>query len=355
MSDVRLGIVGCGLVMREKHMPVLPHIQGLKIVGIADSDPVQLARIANEFGFSCCFPSFEAMLEGIELDAVAVLTQVGEHHQIARSAIAAGKHVFVEKPLTLTVDEGIDLAQLAESADVCCMVGFHMRWHPQILQARRLLRQGALGTIECIQGTWSCDARRHALPAWRNHWDTGGGCLIELGVHLFDLWRFLGDAEVAEITAFSRSGQWPDESAVCQAVLQNGTLASAVITERSRQDIELAIFGTVGQLRIASLRYDGFQYESTITRPGDFGPTIRRAVRSLTEFPRGLANLPGGDYRASYRGQWRHFVACIDQKQRPTPAFQDGLEATRIAQAAVASAKTRQRVVVDRAPVAASP
>jgi predicted dehydrogenase len=128
--------------------------------------------------------------------------------------------------------------------------------------------------------------------------------------------------------------------------MANGTLATALITERSRQDIEIDIHGTEGQIRIASLRYDGFQHDPASARPGDLGPTLWRAGRSLRELPRGLANLPGGDYRGSYRAQWNHFVSCVQQNQPATPTFRDGLEATRVAQAAIDAARTGRRVVL---------
>ncbi len=336
-EKIRLGLVGCGIVMEKKHMVVLPQVDAFDVRAVADPDASRRAMARERFGIERGYPSIEEMLAREDLDAVAVLTPVTEHFTPARRAIEAGKAVLIEKPLTLDLAEAAALESLAGSSSVPVMVGFHMRFHAQVERARRMIRDGALGRILAIRTTWTNDARTRETSAWRDDRASGGGALIELGVHVFDLWRHLLGSEILEVVAHSQSPRWPDETATVTARMSDGAVATAVLSEVTQHNITIEIHAERGQLTMACLRYDGFVWEPRSTAPGGGRNTLARMRNLIAELPRGIAHFPGGDYLASYRDEWRHFAACIRDHIPVASPVAAGTAATRAALAAVAS------------------
>ena len=120
-------------------------------------------------------------------DVIGVLGAPGAHADVAMQAIDAGCHVLVEKPLALTLDAADALIAGAQGRSPLVAMGFHMRWHRLVRQAREVIQSGRLGTIESIQTVWNSPRPDPGTPAWKFTRATGGGAIVELGVHLFDI------------------------------------------------------------------------------------------------------------------------------------------------------------------------
>jgi predicted dehydrogenase len=349
---LNVGLIGCGLVMEMKHMQVLPGLSGLRVLAAADVDRARLDRVANSFGIARRYDSAEALLADDEVDVVGVCTPPAQHAEIVVAAIAAGKHVLVEKPLALDVEACDRMITAASSAPALrVMVGFHMRFHHQTRRARAMVRAGELGPIELIRGIWTNPIRlARDLPPWRDRRESGGGSLVELGVHQFDQWRFLSGSEVSEVYAITRSEEWPDASVTLSARLDDGVLVSQVISEVTGHDIEYEIYGRDARLHLACLRFDGLERFGAETAPGSMGTRLRMLARGLKELPRGVANRHGGDYLASYRDEWVHLAGCVRTGANVDSTLDDGREAVRIALASIESAQTGKPVRVTDAP-----
>jgi predicted dehydrogenase len=257
----------------------------------------------------------------------------------------------VEKPLALTLSDCDALVAAAGEATSLAMTGFHMRWHRLLARARDVVASGSLGGLESIRATWNSPRGDDIAPPWKRARVTGGGAIVELGVHLFDQWRFLTGAEVVDVFARSRHGARDDESATISATLSNGMLAEAVVSERTSHDIEFEVCGDQGRLRVSCQRFDGLEVYARRETAGMMGPRVRGITRTIRELPRGLARMRRlGDYGDSYRGEWQHFVDCVRGSRRPTCTMEDGRQAMRVALAAAASARSGQSVRVADAP-----
>ena len=128
-------------------------------------------------------------------------------------------------------------------------------------------------------------------------------------MHLFDLWRYLLGTEVEEVFALSRHGDRDDENAVVTAVLANGVLASAHLSERTAHDMQVEICGSEGRLRVACQRFDGFETYAQQETDGAWASRLRAMERFLRELPRGIAQVRRlGDYGHSYKGEWAHLL-----------------------------------------------
>src|SRR5262245_6336120 len=103
--ELGIGLVGCGEVCEYKHLPALQRVRGASVVGLADPDSVRRARVGDRFGVSLRVSSVEELLESEAVQIIGVLAPPAEHARLALRVIAAGRHLLVEKPLCLSLDE----------------------------------------------------------------------------------------------------------------------------------------------------------------------------------------------------------------------------------------------------------
>ncbi len=334
-EPLRLAVVGCGEVTLYKHLPALKRLPEWTVAAVADPDPAAREAACRRFAIPRGAAGVEELLALPEIDAIAVSVPPSAHPAVAMAALRAGKHVWIDKPLALTAGECRRIAEEAERSAGRVLMGFHMRWHPLVREARQAIRGGALGEIESVRSVWNSPRDDDGLPEWRWRRESGGGALIEIGVHHFDLWRFLLDREVEEVRALSRGGSREDESAAVLARLEGGVAATLMLSERSPHQIEIEICGRLGRLRVDCLRFEGLELSTHRDVPGGPATRLRAAAGFLRSLPRGIGGLRhGGDYRESYRAAWAHFARVIRGGEQPGATLEDGLRATGIALAA---------------------
>jgi predicted dehydrogenase len=133
---------------------------------------------------------------------VAVCVPPAQHAEVVVAALRAGKHVFVEKPLALDLDDCDRMVNEARARGLRVAVGHSLRWHPHVRKLKADVDGGVLGEIRILTTTF-CGRADYAgpVPEWRKHPDLGGSTFFEMGVHDLDLWRFLTGREVEEVTA----------------------------------------------------------------------------------------------------------------------------------------------------------
>lgn len=201
---MNIGIIGCGAVGRGRAQ----HLAGARLVYCVDVD-LSRARHVASFSPGCLAgKDWRELLARADIDAVIVATPQDSHVEIARAAISAGIHVLVEKPAARHVDELLGLPELAAEHDVRVRVGFNLRYHRAFQQARRLVDSGVLGPLLFVRARYGHGGRLGLASEWRAQPQrSGGGELIDQGVHLIDLARwFLG--EFVEVNGFAHTYFW---------------------------------------------------------------------------------------------------------------------------------------------------
>ena len=345
-GKVKLGIIGCGWATANLHLPALRRIPGYAVVALSDMDRRRAEESGRHLNVRHCFSSASDLIHHPEVDAVAVCVPPAEHANLALAAMHAGKHVFIEKPMTLTVDQADRLVECALRTDLRVLIGFNLRWHRLILQAKSMLDDGRLGPLSLMRTVFTnalCHDDR--LPAWRRDRSRGGGVILDLAVHHFDLWRFLLSTEVQEISVSARSERWQDEAAVISARMTNGILVSSVFASGTGEQHELECYGEAGRLHISCYRYDGLQHFS-MERVGLAG-LVRAAVAKAVTFPYAVGRMRGGgEIAASYDAQWRHFLHCIRTGAQVGCTVEDGRRAVQLAAAAMESLLIGQPISV---------
>ena len=228
-KDVRFGIVGCGMISRF-HAEAIRRTPGAAIAGCFDAYRPGADAFGADFGVPV-FPSLEAIASDSAIDALAICTPSGLHTPQAIGAIRRGKHVVVEKPMSLTLADADAL--IAESdargAKVCVISQF--RFSPAVREVRKAIQSGAFGalTMAELSMKYFRSHEYYAQADWRGTWQMdGGGALMNQGIHGVDVFRFLlGPVKSVSATARTLTRMIETEDSVVAALeLANGALAA---------------------------------------------------------------------------------------------------------------------------------
>ncbi len=159
---IKLGLIGCGRAAETLHLPALRWVPEIEVVAVADIDLNRLQRVAERFHIKRRYSNFTALLDDPVVEAIAVCVPPELHGEVALAALDAGKHLFIEKPLALSLEQCDQLIQRATCSSSITMVGFNLRWHRLVRQARTIIQQGVLWRIlqELYQRGWP----HHLLP-----------------------------------------------------------------------------------------------------------------------------------------------------------------------------------------------
>jgi len=196
MTAVSVGLIGCGRMGRAL-ADSLRKIEEARLVAVADPVEEARRRAAQAYGAQA-YPACADLLAQPHLDAVIVATPNYLHKEVTLAAAAAGKHVFCEKPMALSVADCDAMIQATESAGVKLMVGHVLRLMFPFWRIAELAREGELGAPVCVH------IRRLQRPlttGWRRRRELSGGPLFEVNVHELDLMRHLC-GEVEQVSAY---------------------------------------------------------------------------------------------------------------------------------------------------------
>ncbi len=198
-KPLSFAVVGCGLIGR-KRTTALGKVAGTRLRFACDLDRARAAAVAALAPGAEPAARFEEVVAHPEVDAVIVATLNASLAPIALAAVRAGKHVLLEKPGALGAAQLRALAREATEGGVAVRIGYNHRFHPGILKAREIVDSGVLGPLMFLRGRYGHGGRKGYDREWRADPKlSGGGELIDQGVHLIDLasW-FLGDFPTVE-------------------------------------------------------------------------------------------------------------------------------------------------------------
>jgi len=344
--------VGCGFVTRHRHLPTLRRVPEVEVVALADMDSAALNDLADRYHVRRRYSSAEGLINDAEVEAIAVCVPVAAHAKVALAALEADKHVFVEKPLTLHLEEADCLIARAARSRSKVMVGFNLRWHRHVQAAQRLVAAGGLGRVHGLSTVFSDTVlSRKGLPEWRSRRNVGGGVLLDKLAHHFDLWRFLLRDEVDEVFAFTRSGRSDDHTVSVTASMRGGALVTTLGLDDAFTSHEVTLYAERGGVHVDCYRVDGLVRSSLKDLPGAPRTRLRHFLEALTEPRATLAAIrQGGDFNASYDREWRHFAEAIRSDRFPSCGLPDGRAALEIALAAARSSSLGEPVRIDHGP-----
>ena len=203
MKTIRTAILGTGFMGRV-HLEALRRVEFVEAVAIVGRTAAAAERLSAGFSIPLATDDYHAILRDKTIDAVHVCTPNGLHFQMAKEAIAAGKHVICEKPLATTVAEAEELEALVERQGLRHCVCHNLRFYPMVQQMRVMREAGDLGEILVVQGSYFQDWLLYETDwNWRVDSQAGGGSRVmaDVGSHWFDMAEHLTGLRVTSLCA----------------------------------------------------------------------------------------------------------------------------------------------------------
>lgn len=223
-----LGVIGGGGAFGRFIASALPLVPGVTLAGIAGSNEERTRRGAADLGVSRWTIHYPELIADSAVDLVVIASPPHLHAPMALEALAAGKAIFVEKPLAVRLADGMRVVEEARSRRIPATIDYVMRYSPIYQAASAVLRSGALGALRRME--FRNDAGDEGLVAGHWFWDRqkSGGILVEHGVHFFDVYGALAGADPVEVHGLTLTRQETDQQDVVHADVRyaNGVFGS---------------------------------------------------------------------------------------------------------------------------------
>ena len=329
---IKIGIVGLGRIGKVHLFNIQQLISGASVIAACSRSEKSL-EYAKKYSVKGLFTSFDDMLSEGGIDAVIIASPTALHFEHLKLAIAAGKHIFCEKPIDLSIENVKEIKSLLDANPVKFMVGFNRRYDPNVLKIKKELNEGRLGALQSVK-----IISRDPGPPPMEFIKTSGGLFLDMAIHDFDLARYLMNSEITEVySTASIFGDLPletvDDVDTAVTILKFKNKGFATI-ENSRNstygyDQRIEVFGEKGLLSAQNKSDDSvyFANNSGFHRPKPVGFFIER-------------------YKESYINILDSFVQCLEQNKDLELTFQDGLQSLAISLAAEKSSKQNRMVLL---------
>ncbi|RXT15360.1 Gfo/Idh/MocA family protein [Ammoniphilus sp. CFH 90114] len=193
MQPVKLGMIGAGGIARTAHYRALTQLKDeVQVVAVADVAIEAAQQLAREFGIEQAFSNYQDLLTIEEMDAVLITVPNFLHSPVANDSMQAGKHVLCEKPMAINASEAEKMLEVKRKTGKHLMLALNNRFRKDIQHLKGLVERGEFGEIYHAKCGWM---RRAGIPGWGGWFTTmsqsGGGPLIDIGVHMLDLALYL--------------------------------------------------------------------------------------------------------------------------------------------------------------------
>jgi myo-inositol 2-dehydrogenase/D-chiro-inositol 1-dehydrogenase len=248
-SSVRFGVIGCGVIAYWTHLRLLRNLPGATLVAAADPDPAARERAAKLTGVPAYADPAE-LLGRDDIDAVVISAPSALHAELGIQSAQAGKHFYLEKPLASNRAEAEALCAAADAAKVAASLGFNRRFHPLSLQARALITSGRLGAARAVLSAFNEPLDAETMPPWKQRRESGGGVLLDLASHHFDLIPWLLGDEIASLRADVRSRQSEQDEASVFATSKAGVPFQSHFSFRAARADFVEVILERGKLRL---------------------------------------------------------------------------------------------------------
>lgn len=329
---VRLGVIGCGWLTQHVHLPALANLPGATVVALADPDPGRRTRVQHLAPSASQHARLEDLLASRAVDAVIIATPTGLHADLACQAFAAGTHVYLEKPVASTLPEALRVLAAWRAAGAIGMVGYNFRRNPIFLAAQHRVREGQLGPLRAIQGSFHVSAG--AVSGWRSDPAAGGGVLLDLLSHHIDLVAALTGDRIASVACQLGARHAPEDEAAATLVTASGVTAQLTASYASGVHVNrFDLIGEHGHLVVDLLEA---RPREVARRPGP-GARVHRLRHALGALhPANLLRPPG--HEPSFRASLTAFCEAVRTATQALPDVAVGVAAMAVVEAARRSA-----------------
>lgn len=310
IEKARIGVIGLGGVAQLVHLPNLNKINNAEISAVAEVKQSRLNAVADKFGVKNRFKDYREMLEKADLDAVIISTPTSTHKDIALDCISAEKDILIEKPMARSYTEAKVIVDAARKNKVKLMVGMNLRFRPDTMLLRSLINSGEIGSPYYVRVSWI--RRQSSSEKWfTKKEESGGGVIIDLGIHLIDLsFWLLGYPEVDSISTknFYHNTRSVEDTSISFIKCKNSSvisLESSWSLPVEKDYFNLSIYGTKGS------------YSSTPFR------LYKKMEENYIDLTPSQSDNPAVLFKKSYMNELKSFIGAV---KGLNPVFSPGEE-----------------------------
>ena len=341
---MRIGVVGAGVIGQLRSQSIREH-PATKLAAVFDPSATAAATAVADSG-APALTTLASFLD-VDMDAVVVSSPVHVHDEACLGAFALGRHVLCEKPLSNTVESCQRIVDAAKQADRVLAVGFNLRYYPAIKFVKDTIDSGRIGKLDHLR----IFGGHEGIPKFRSEWEykapqSGGGAMMDIGVHMSDLARYLL-GEITEVYGIMSESVWKvdgsEDNAI--AIYRNpaGVYASyhATWTEWKGYQFYIEAYGDLGMVRGGYAPMQNLLI--TQDRPG--GPRTTKRLRYPEIIVREKLKTWHSTALLSFAGELGDFLAMTEG--RPSGPLADGyagLRSVEVAAAVRRSGETREVV-----------
>ena len=346
MNTAGLAIIGSTGVIGRVHIDAIAQLDSCRLVGIHARTQPPLRQQAAELGVTA-YPTLDDALSDPNVDAIIIATPHRSHADITESAASAGKHVLVEKPMSVTPSEADRMISVCRDARVKLGVLFNNRFRPEALKMRELVESGAIGEIYRVSMSSAMIRSQDYYDRldWRGKWQAeGGGALLNQGIHAIDLMQWVGGLPTSVKGIVSTRGHDIEVEDFATAAMTyegggHGTLHCSTSQAPNHQRLEL--WGNDGAIIMDDWNVTLHRLHTTVEDfiQNDKSPTYDSpgsTAETFTFQPVGGTHAPAID----------DFARAIIEDRDPAITGEDGLRSQEIVAAVTLSGCRDKRVPI---------
>ena len=323
--SIRMGLIGTGRMGATFAHHLVNSVAEAELVAVSDAHGRTAGMVAAQYGVESTYSDYRQILERKDIDAVVIASPTNTHPKIIRASAAAGKHIFCEKPLALTIEDCDQAISAVKEAGVKLQLGFMRRFDAGYVAAKKKIAEGVIGNPVMFKSTGR-DPKRTSLEFARR--ENSGGLIADMAAHDFDLGRWLMGSEVEQVYSEGGCLVYPElkevgdiDNAVINLKFANGTIGNVDVSRNAvyGYDIRTEVLGSEGGITISKTRQTPILI---MTRDGVTHDTVPYFMERFAD---------------AYAAEIRDFVACILEDREPAVTAQDGRAAAAIGIAATRS------------------
>ncbi|WP_150123161.1 Gfo/Idh/MocA family protein [Haladaptatus sp. R4] len=327
-ENLRAAVIGTGAIAQRLHLPAYRKSEQVDLVAVCDVEEKKAATVAAEFGIGSYYTDYVEMLESGAVDAVSVCLPNHLHKEVVCTALEHDVHVLCEKPISTSLTEADAMIDAADASDAFLMIDQTERFNPVYEKTKELLEKGVIGDVLSVRSRFSHPGPEGWSP--RSTWFTdaatsGGGALIDIGVHNADLVNYLFGS-VSSLSGYSDTLSMDadvEDTAVAALRFESGALGTFETAWRTDpESIEMQIVGEEGVIYVDKV-----------------APSLRLELGNDC----GTVDVPIPD-RSKYDGPVEHFIQSAKANSEPTVTGRDGKRALEVVMAIYRSSESENRV-----------
>jgi predicted dehydrogenase len=334
MEKLGVGIIGCGWVAGE-YVKAFNKDERSEIRGLVSRNPANAQRYRDRYDLKCSIETdADKMLQQADIDIVVVSTPHNMHTKYVVAAAEAGKHVIIEKPVALTMEDVRKQQEAVRKKNVKTLVSFVLHWNPLLMTIDRLIEQGVFGNIFMVEVDYLHRIWMTLDEKWYGSREQSGTAILTGGCHAIDALRWFARSEAEQVSAYHVKTENPIEYPGTISVnvkFEDGKIGRSTTTFDAQMPyrFNIGVYGTEATMRNEEL----------------FAPKLFPGQNNFMKIP---CILPDSGDVAHHRfqGEVSHFLDCIIDDKRPFPDLDDAAKTQAVCFAADLSAESGRPVKI---------